>query len=176
MSDQIKLADDEKATPAMAYTATSLCWGSVITKQNLSPGRALTGITVPDFLALYNAQTMLTQGNYLSRPIKQSEMHVPTLSILAYHLMPPHEEPPDYDESEPNRHWQPLNVFLGPFRMDAKVWVSDQTDTKTYIGISKADYLPIFDVTILNTQNSNMKPLQINQVLVRRLNVIITVQ
>lgn len=179
MSDQINPLDNldasDKATPVMAYTATSLCWGQLITKQNLSPLRALTGITVPDYLSIYNAQIMIAQGNYLSRPVKQVEMHIPLPTIIAYHLMPPHEEPAEYDESEPNRKWQDIKAFFGPFIIEAQIWISDQTDLKTFVDVSKADYLPVFNAQITNSQNTGMTPIKVNQVLVRRMGVVITI-
>jgi hypothetical protein len=164
--------DDEKSTPVMAYSHNGLAWGHLITKGTILPERILTGSTVPDFITLYNAQTVVAQGNALSKPDKYTKLHFPYNEIIGFHLMPPKEAQLDYDPSEPNRVMAPVTVQVGPFHFHANYRISTQTTVQTMLDVTKSDFIPIYDVDIFHPGNPNMKPIHVNFALVRRLSTV----
>lgn len=162
------LGDDEKSTPVMVYSPNGLAWGHLTTKGTILPERILTGSTVPDFITLYNGQTIIAQGNTLSKPDKYTEIHIPYDEIIGFHLMPPQEAQLDYDPSEPNRIMTPVTVHVGAFHFHADYRISTQTTVQTMLDVTKADFIPIYDVEIYHPGNPNMKSIHVNFALVRR--------
>jgi hypothetical protein len=177
MNDNIQnslanLADDEISTPVMAYSSSGLSWGQLITKKSLLPERILTGATVPDFITLNNAQTIVAEGNSLSKPNKYSELHVPYDDIIGFHLMPPREAQLDYDTSEPNRIMAPVTVQVGTFHFNSSFRISTQTTIQTMLGVTKSDFISVYDVDIHHPGNPNMKAIHVNFAQVRRMSVL----
>jgi hypothetical protein len=162
------LGEDEKSTPVMAYSANGLAWGHLITKGAMLPERILTGVTVPDFITLHDAQTIVATGTTLSKPEKYSELHFPYDEIIGFHLMPPQEAQLDYDPSEPNRIMTPVTVQVGAFHFHANYRISTQTSIQTMLDVTKSDFIPIYDVDISHPGNPNMKAIHVNLALVRR--------
>ena len=162
------LGEEEKSTPVMVYSPNDLAWGHLITKGAILPERILTGVTVPDFITLQNAQTIIAQGNTLSKPTKYNVLHVPYEEIIGFHLMPPYEAQLDYDPSEPNRIMTPVTVHVGAFHFYANYRISMQTTIQTMLDVTKADFVPIYDVNIHHPGNPNMKSIHVNLALVRR--------
>jgi hypothetical protein len=166
------LGEEEKSTPVMVYSPNGLAWGHLITKEAILPERILTGVTIPDFITLYNAQTILAQGNTLSKPNKYTELHFPYDEIIGFHLMPPHEAQLDYDPSEPNRIMAPVTVQVGAFHFYANYRISTQTSIQTMLDVTKSDFISIYDVDIHHPGNPNMKSIHVNFALVRRLSTL----
>lgn len=162
------LQPDEKTTPVMVYTQDALIWGNVVTKKSLKASRLLIGVSVPDFITIIDAQNMPTVGNQLLKPSKFTSFFLPVSQILGYHLVPPSIEPYDFDESEPNRAMKPVVIQVGAFHFNANLRISTQTTIKDFLGVSKAQFISVYDLEIVHPYNENLKPVKTNMALVRR--------
>lgn len=167
------LGEDDRAVQVMIHTKTGLAWGHMVHKQAVLPERILTGATVPDYISLYDAQMFTAQGTTISKPIKYSELHIPYDTITAFHLMPPNEAQLDYDPAEPNRIMVPITAHVGAFIFHAQMRISNQTTASNSLRIAKADFIGFYEVEVLHPSNPNMKPIQTNYALLRRMNVLV---
>lgn len=158
---------DETATPLMFYTYSSLIWGEIIHPKSILPSRILTGISVPDFIALNKAQILVVTPNSISKPQTHPEVYLPTRLILAYHLMPPLEDKLDYDPTEPNRIMTELIVQVGAFCFNAQTRISAQTSVRTNLEVSKAEYFTVYNPEITHLTSPNLKPIKTNMAYLR---------
>ena len=147
-NNQIEIAPDEKAVPVMVYTVNWLCWGEFIVKDVIRVSTVLRTQAAPEILCLRNAKTIFPAINATPRPISLPTMHIPVEQILAYHLIPPAEDPLDYDPSEPNRRMDPITVLAGKFQMDAKMRFASISDLSKYLDRTREVYTSIYDVEI----------------------------
>lgn len=159
---------DEKTTPVMVYTQNALIWGKVVTKKTLMASRLLIGVSVPDFITIIDAQNMPTVGGKMLKPLKFDAFYLPVHQVLAYHLVPPNTDPYDFDEKEPNRAMRSVEVQVGAFQFNAHVRISTQTSIQAFLGVSKAQFLSVYDLEVVHPYNPNMKPVHTNMALVRR--------
>lgn len=162
------LAPDETVSPVMIYTPRTLSWGQLITKKAIRANVILRSTVVPDYLVIYRAHTLGLQGSELTKPIPFEELHIPTENIVGFHLMPPHEEAPDYDPDEINRKMEPVTVLVGPFFFHGHVRMSTQTDLGTFLGVTKTLFTSLYDVEIAHISNTSMKPIHVPMCQIRR--------
>jgi len=141
------LAPDEKATPAMVYTMTTLAWGDVITKEMVRVSTYLRTIA-PEYVSLHEARALPVRGASPIQPLAFTQLHVRTPHVIAFHLLPPANEPPDYDPGEENRKMEPVSVLIGPFRFDGLIRTSTRTDLATFLEISTEVFLSLYEVEI----------------------------
>ncbi|MDM8518443.1 hypothetical protein QUF64_00235 [Anaerolineales bacterium HSG6] len=144
---QYDLAEDEKVTPVMAYTATSMFWGDAITKKMVRVGGWMRSDFSPLILELHNAQTLIFSANgpmTLSYPV----IYLPYDTITAFHVMPGVEETLYYDPNEKKRVMLPVSAFIGQFRFEGKTRISEMTKVLTTLEIAKEDFLPVFEVEV----------------------------
>lgn len=163
-----ELAENEKVTPVMVYTPTSLSWGQMITKGNLRPSLIFHTVPIPEYVSIYKANSLNLQSNELSKPAEFQELHFPMEQVIGFHLMPPHKEPLDYDADEPNRKMEDVTLLVGTFYFKGKARISIQASIKRFLDVSKSDYLSIYSVKISHMSNPNMKPIQSPSAVIRR--------
>ncbi|MFC1936180.1 hypothetical protein ACFLYP_00790 [Chloroflexota bacterium] len=163
-----QLEADDKLTPVMIYTLEALSWGQMVTKESMMATRVLTSGTVPDYISLYDAQRMSVFGGKPAKPDHFEELHIPVPTIKAFHLMPPAEEPLDYDDSVPNRIMAPLKIYFGAYMCMALVRISNQATVKKHLDIAKAQYLSIYDAKFCIPSTPQMKPIEAPMALVQR--------
>ena len=104
----------------------------------------------------------------MGAPKKFGEIHIPVPSIQAYHLMPPHSDPLDYDENEPNRIMVPLLAYVSGFHFNVQARISTATTLKNFLDVSKSTFLSFYNASITHPHSPQMKPIQTQMVLVRR--------
>jgi hypothetical protein len=144
-----QLNKDEKAVGVMAYTPTNLCWGEVIVKNHIRVGTWLRTAAAPDIVRIYNAKLLITSApSDPPKPILFNEIHIPIQQIIAFHLLPPAQEPIDYDPTEPNRRMDPVSVTAGSFRFDGFMRMSIKSNLAKYIEVTRETYTGIYDVDI----------------------------
>jgi hypothetical protein len=127
-----------KSVPVMVHTQTYLAWGDIQISENLSVNLVLQGTTIPDFIALSNAQVLAVGKGLGGEPTAYDELNIPTFSILAFHPTPPHTEPPDYDTNEPNRKMEPVVAHVGNFIFKGRARMSTQTNLKSFLEVTRA--------------------------------------
>jgi hypothetical protein len=163
-----EIQPDEKVTPVMVYSKESLTWGNLVTKETMLASRLLIGAAIPDYLSLFDAQNMPTQGEKLIKPQKYNNYYIPVAQIIAYHLMPPVSEPYDFDVNEPNREMREILVHVGAFHFNAHLRISTQTTIQSFLDVSKSRFVSVYDLEITHPQNPQLSPIKVNMAVVRR--------
>ena len=167
----IPLEADEKSMPVMVYTSDALICGQIVTKQQLMAMRLLTGVSVPDYITVYQAQFIPVISGDLAQPINHAQTHLPTRLILGYHLLPPQTEPYDFDENELNRIMNPVTIKLGAFTFHAHVRISSHSSVSNYVSVVKADFIPVYDIEVIFPNTEKMPPIKTNMAILRRENI-----
>jgi hypothetical protein len=162
-----QLEDDEKATPVMVYTPSHLAWGEVITKELIRLSTWLRTQAAPQYIFLHNAQMMYAGGGSPS-PVAAPELHIPINQVCAFHMLPPHQDPLDYDPNEPNRKMIPVSALVGSFRFDGLLRMSTQSSLFTFLEVIKEVYTSLYEVKVYQPQRPSMTPLHVPFTLVRR--------
>ena len=162
------LAVDEKVTPAMVYTLTSLAWGDMITKELIRVKTWLRTNMAPIYLSLHDARVLQVGGAGTARPWAFSEFHVPTAHAIAFHLLPPAPELLEPDPLEPNRKMEPVTALAGLFRFDGFVRMANLSKLGSYLDVTKETFLALYDVEVSHPATPSLGVMRIPYVLVRQ--------
>ena len=139
----------EKSAAIMAYTQDMLCWGEIVIKEQVRASTWLRTNLAPEIIRIYNAKILITTApKEASKPMTFSEIHLPTLKVIAFHLVPPAKDPLDYDPSEPNRQMTSVSVIAGAFKIDGFMRMSMQSNLAKYLEISQETFTSIYDAEI----------------------------
>ncbi len=143
------LAPDEKTAMVMAYTQNMLVRGEVIAKENARVSIWLRTQGVPNFIHIFKPQ-VISFGGTPPRSLSFSEIFVPTAQVIGFHLVPPAQDPMDYDAAETNRIMQPLEMIVGTFLLKGHIRVSTQAELETSLDVMRAAWVSIYDADISN--------------------------
>ena len=143
------LASDEKTAMVMVYTQNMLARGEVIAKENARVSIWLRTQGVPNYVHLFKPQ-VISFGGTPPKPLSFSEIFIPTIQVIGFHLVPPAQDPMDYDTSEVNRVMQPLELVVGTFLLKGRIRVSSQAELSTSLDVMRAAWVSIYDVDISN--------------------------
>jgi hypothetical protein len=157
---------EEKATPIMVYTLHYMTRGEVISKEMVRVSTWLRTPTAPPYICLYDSQVLFASGSALTLPYK--ELHIPANEVLAYHMIPPQQDPLDYDEKEPNRKMEAVSALVGPYRFDGHLRMAVTSSIRKYLEVMSEKYTSFYDVIISQPQRPNMKALHVPFLLLRR--------
>jgi hypothetical protein len=165
----IPLSPDEKSAQVMIYTPANVYWGSVVVKQMIRVSTWLRTNTVPDRIHLLHAKALVTSGGAASRaPLSFAELHVPLGQILAFHLIPPAQDPLDFDATEPNRKMEPVNALVGSFYIKGSIRISSSGTLKKFLEVNRESFTALYDAEISNLATPAMGALAVPFVLVRQ--------
>jgi hypothetical protein len=159
------LPADEKITPVMIYTTNSLVRGGLITKESIRVCVWLRMAGAPEFIHLKNANVIqfglsLNSQNFI-------DYFISTPLVNAFHLVPPAEEPLDYDVTETNRKMESVVVMVGSFRFSGTIRMSASSDLATHLAIVHTPLLSIYDIEITNPNLQAMGVIKVPFALVR---------
>ena len=141
------LAPDEKVTAVMLYTSNLLVRGELVTKESARVSIWLRMQAQVHYIHIHKPQA-LHFGGPLTKSIAYDEMYLPISQIIGFHLVPPAEEPLDYDPSEPNRAMKDVQLALGNFSAKGKVRISTHSDFAASIEMAHAGWLSLYDAEI----------------------------
>lgn len=158
---------DEKIASVMIYTTDALLWGDIVIKTGIRVSTWLRTQGVPRFVRIFNANRIRFAATGSARPLGVPELFLPSDEITAFHLKPPATDPVDYDPQEPNRKMVPVSAFVGWFRFNGLLRMSNVTDVDRYLDVAKEPYIPVYDLTITNLSVPNMAAIQTPYALVR---------
>ncbi len=144
-----ELADDEKIATVMVYTNNILARGEVVAKENARVSIWLRTQGVPNYIHLFKPQVISFFGA-VPKTFSFSEMFIPTTQLAAFHLVPPAQDPLDYEAGEANRMMQVLDVLVGSFVLKGNIRISRQTDVATSLDVMRASWMSIYDAEIVN--------------------------
>jgi hypothetical protein len=174
MSDNaitVPKAADEKTAPIMVYTATSLYWGEGVVKQQIRMSTWLRTQAAPDFVPVYNVKVIVPAAAGTPRPVFLPEVHIPTKTVLAFHLQPPEQDPLDYDPNEPNRRMDPVTIMAGTFRIDGLMRMANISTMQKYLEVTREAYTTIYEAQISNLVMPSLGIMKVPLVIVRQMDV-----
>jgi hypothetical protein len=165
------LRPDEKTTPVMLYTEESVVRGEVVTKDVVHRVNIwLRSDGVPKYMHLLNAQVVLFGGG-AGRTLSYPEIYFPSAELIAFHTLPPTDEPLDYDAAEANRMMVDVDMIVGTFVMNGRIRISTQTEVGVSLEMARVAWTSLYDATITNPYLPQMPPLSVPMVLVNPANV-----
>ena len=160
------LRPDERTTPVMLYTHESVVRGEVVTKESVHRVNIwLRTDGAPKYMHLLKAQVLVFGGSPV-KALPYSELYFPTSQLIAFHSLPPTDEPLDYEPNEANRMMQSVDVLVGTFVMKGNIRISTQTEVGTSLEVARVAWMSLYDATITNPYLPQMPPMQIPMVLV----------
>jgi hypothetical protein len=160
------LRPDEKTTPVMCYTQDAVVRGDVVTKENvLRVNIWLRTDGVPRYLHILKAQVLMFAGPPI-KPLSYSELYFPTSQVIAFHTLPPTDEPLDYDPEEANRMMEEVEVLVGTFMMKGKIRISTQTELPVSLEMARVAWMSLYDAEITNPFLPQMPGLRVPMALV----------
>jgi hypothetical protein len=160
------LRPDEKTTPVMLYTEESVVRGEVVTKDVVHRINIwLRTDGVPKYMHLLNAQVVLFGGGS-GRTLSYPEIYFPSAELIAFHTLPPTEEPLDYDPAEANRMMVDVDMIVATFVMKGRIRISTQTEVGVSLEMARVAWTSLYDATITNPYLPQMPPLSVPLVLV----------
>ncbi len=163
------LGDDDKVVPLMVYTNQFMVWGDAILKKMVRVGIWLRTQAAPDMIWLQNAKMILVASGFPPKPVSYAHVHIKTPEILAYHILPPQSDPPDYDANDKNQRMFPIIGMVSSFRVEGNLWMSYHVDLNRYLEISKENFVPLYNAKISKPILPMLGTIQVSQVLVKRL-------
>ena len=164
------LSPDEKTALVMIYTHNSLLRGEAVVKESIRVSTWLRTDGAPEYIHLLKPQVLTIAANAVKTQTFD-EMYFPTALAIAFHLVPPAHDPPDYDPTEANRIMQPVTLMVGAFTFRGKVRISAKTDLGSSIATSRVAWMSVYEVNISSPVLPQMGVLQVPMVIVRPLHV-----
>lgn len=161
------LRPDEKTTPVMLYTHDSLVRGEAVSKQNVQRVNIwLRSDGAPKYMHILKPQVIVFGGTPV-KPLSFNEIFFPTSQLIAFHTLPPTDEPLDYDPSESNRLMQDVQVLAGTFVAKGKIRISAQTELSTSLEVARVSWMSIYEAEIANPYLAQMPPMRVPMMLVK---------
>ena len=165
------LRPDERTTPVMLYTQDSVVRGDVVTKESVHRINIwLRTDGAPKYMHILKPQVLVFGGSPV-KALSYTEMYFPTAPLIAFHTLPPAEEPLDYDADESNRMMENVDVIAGTFLMKGKIRISTQTEVGVSLEVARVSWMSLYDVSITNPYLPQMPPIETPMVLVNPLHV-----
>jgi hypothetical protein len=161
------LRPDEKTTPVMLYTHDTLVRGEAVSKQNVQRVNIwLRSDGVPKHMHILKPQVIVFGGTPV-KPLSFSEIFFPTSQLIAFHTLPPTDEPLDYDPTEANRVMQDVQALVGTFVVRGKIRISAQTELATSLEVARVSWMSIYEAEIANPYLPQMPLMQVPMMLVK---------
>jgi hypothetical protein len=165
------LRPDEKTTPAMLYSKHGVVRGEVVVKQNVPRVNIwLRTDGAPRYIHVLKPQVLIFGGSPV-KALSYSELYFPSSEVIAFHTLPPLEEPLDYDTSEADRKMEVVELLVGTFVMKGNIRISTHTEVDTTLELARVSWMSVYDVWINNPYLPQMPALQVAMLLVNPVHV-----
>jgi hypothetical protein len=160
------LRPDEKTSLVMLYTRHSLVRGEAVVKQNVPRVNIwLRTDGAPRYIHILKPQVLVFGGSPV-KALSYSELYFPTSEAIAFHTLPPTDEPLDYDPDEANRKMEAVDLLVGTFVMKGNIRISTHMEVNTSLEAAGVSWMSVYDVSITNPYLPQMPALQAPMVLV----------
>jgi hypothetical protein len=130
---------------------------------------------VPKYMHLLKAQILVFGGSPV-KALSYSQIYFPTTDLIAFHTLPPADEPLDYDPGEPNRMMEPVEMLVGTFLMKGQIRISAQTEVGVSLEVARVAWMSLYDAVITNPYLPQMPPMHVPMVLVNPSHVAFGIQ
>jgi hypothetical protein len=160
------LRPDEKTALVMLYTLHNVVRGEAVVKQNIPRVNIwLRTDGAPRYVHILKPQVLVFGGSPV-KALSYSEIYFPTSEVIAFHTLPPTEEPLDYDPTEADREMDVVELLVGTFVMKGKIRISTHMEVGTSLEAARVSWMSVYDVWISNPYLPQMPALQVPMVLV----------
>ena len=160
------LRPDEKTTPVMLYSQHSVVRGEAVVKQSvIRVSIWLRTDGAPRYIHVLKPQVLMFGGSPV-KALSYSEIYFPTSEIIAFHTLPPIDEPVDYDSEEANRKMEVVELLVGTFVMKGNIRISTQTEVDNTLESARVTWMSVYDVWISNPYLPQMPALQVPMMLI----------
>jgi hypothetical protein len=150
----------------MVYTRDTLVRGEVVVNESVHRVNIwLRTDGAPKYMHILKAQAIVFEGSPV-KPLSYSELYFPTSEVIAFHTLPPTDEPLDFDANEADRMMQTIDVLVGTFLMHGSIRISTHTELRTSLEVARVAWMSLYDVEITNPYLPQMPMLEIPMVLV----------
>lgn len=165
------LKPDEKTTPVMMYSPDRLVRGDVLTKQSVLRVNIWPRTDgAPKYMHVLKPQVLVFGGNPV-KALSYAEIYFPTSQLIAFHTLPPTDEPLDFETTEGNRMMQEVEALAGTFLMKGKIRISTQTEVGASLEMARVAWMSLYDVEITNPYLTQMPPLHVPMALINPMHV-----
>jgi hypothetical protein len=158
---------DEKLVPTMIYTAQKVIWGLVVAKEMIRVCTWLQSEMGSNYLTLVDTQILMFGAGQEVKWLKFPIVHIETSQIIAYHTLPPTDESPYYDPTDPHRKLEPVTTLVGIFTFDCSVRMAENNDMQTFLGVKTGEFLPIYNAIMSCPLLPSLKPVRTPFALIR---------
>ena len=160
------LRPDERTSPVMLYAMHSVVRGEVVVKQNVQRLNIwLRTDGAPRYIHVLKPQVLVFGGSPV-KALSYTELYFPTSEVIAFHTLPPTDEPLDYDPEEADRKMEELDLLIGTFVMKGHIRISTHTEVDHTLESARVSWMSVYDTTITNPYLPQMPALQVPMVLV----------
>jgi hypothetical protein len=160
------LRPDEITSTVMLYTLHSVVRGEAVVKQNVPRVNIwLRTDGAPRYIHILKSQVLVFGGSPV-KSLSYSELYFPTSQVIAFHSLPPTDEPLDYDSSEGDRKMEAVDLLVGTFLMRGQIRISTHTEVDHTLESAVVSWMSVYDVSITNPHLPQMPALQVPMVLV----------
>ena len=150
----------------MLYAKNSVIRGDAGVKQNTPRVNIwLRTDGAPRYMHILKPQVLVFGGSP-PKALSYSEIYFPTSETIAFHPLPPIEEPLDYDPSEADREMDVIELLVGTFVMKGKIRISTHMEVATTLESARVSWMSVYDVWITNPYLPQMPALQVPMMLV----------
>jgi hypothetical protein len=150
----------------MLYAQHNVVRGEAVVKQNVPRVNIwLRTDGAPRYIHILKPQ-ILVFGGGPAKTLSYSELYFPTSQVIAFHTLPPVEEPLDYDPAEADRRMEAVDLLVGTFVMSGKIRISTHTEVDTTLESARVSWMSVYEVSITNPFLPQMSALQIPMVLI----------
>ena len=160
------LGSEEKASFIVAYTSNGLIRGEIVTRENVRLNTWFRTESAPDYLHLYKVQWLQAVAGTI-KPLAYNELLLPVPLVIGFHVVPPSQEPLDYDVREDNRVNKSTTISMGLFVVNGNVRISAKTDLVTNLQITHSPWISVYDAEVSSPHLPQMPPLHVPMLLVR---------
>jgi hypothetical protein len=160
------LRPDEMTHLVMLYSNQSVVRGEAVIKKNVPRVNIwLRTDGAPRYIHILKAQVLVFGGTPV-KALSYPEFFFPTSQVIAFHSLPPFEEPLDYDPNEADRRMQELDLLVGTFVMKGNIRISTHTEVDVTLESARVSWMSVYEVSITNPYLPQMPALQVPMVLV----------
>ena len=160
------LRPDERTMPVMVYTQDTLVRGEVVVPESVHRVNIwLRTDGVPKYMHILKPQVIVFGGSAV-KPLSYSELYFPTSQVIAFHTLPPTDEPVDFDLTETDRMMQTVEVLVGTFVIQGSIRISTHSELRNSLELARVDWMSMYDVEITNPHLPQMPALQIPMMLI----------
>lgn len=159
------LRPDETTSLVMLYTMHSVVRGEAVVKQNVPRVNIwLRTDGAPRYIHILKPQVLVFGGSPV-KSLSYSELYFPTTQVIAFHTLPPTDEPLDYDPSEADRRMEAVDLLVGTFVMKGQIRVSTHTEVDHTLEAAGVSWMSVYDVSITNPYLPQMPAIEVPMVL-----------